>query len=95
MAHGVHPAVKGEQAAGADQVIDRPRLQSGPQQLPAGDDPVVRTRDTRRNGKWSEFARYRGVNSLHPTILAPPASPLNAQPQRNGAETHPPLPSRR
>ena len=95
MAHGVHPAVKGEQAAPADQVIDLIARESGPQQLPPRHDPVLRARDPGRNPKWGPFAGYRPVNGPHPARIAPPASPLNAQMQQNGTETPPSLPSRR
>jgi hypothetical protein len=58
--------------AGRDEVIDRPPLQTGAQQLPPRDDPMLRLRD-RRHPEWSRFARYRGVNRLHPARIARPA----------------------
>jgi hypothetical protein len=71
VAHGVNTAVKGDEAAGRDEVIDRATLQTRPQQLPPRDDTVLRTRDASRNREWSNFARYRGVNLLHPARIAP------------------------
>ena len=71
MAHGVDTAVKGDEGAGRDEVIDRAPLQTRPQQLPASDDSVLRSGDPRCNREWSDFARYRGVNSLHPATMAP------------------------
>jgi hypothetical protein len=79
VAHGVNTAVKEDETAGRHEVIDRVSAQTRPQQLPPRDDPVLRARDPRREGKWSDFTGYRPVNSLHPTILPPPASPNNAQ----------------
>jgi hypothetical protein len=67
-------------------------------ELPPRHDPVLRRRDPRRNGKWSKFARYSGVNLLHPATIAPIAQPNNADLQRNRPETpitlptQPPLP---
>jgi hypothetical protein len=73
MAHRVHPAVKGDQCAGRDQVIDLVTRETRPQQLPPGHDPVLRTRNSRRHGTWSHFAGYRPVKRLHPATLAPAA----------------------
>ena len=53
--HGVHPAVKGEQAAAADQVIDLVTRESRSRQLPPRHDPVLRALDRRCDLKWRTF----------------------------------------
>ena len=95
MAHGVNTAVKEDETAGRHQMIDLIARQARPQQLASRHNPVLRGRDRARKPKWSRFAGYRPVKLLHPANLAPIASPLNAQSQRNGPETPTSLPSRR
>ena len=94
VAHGVNTAVKEDEGAGRQHVLDRTAGQAHPQQLPPSHHSVLRARDRRRNPKWGPLSCYGGVNGLHPTILPPPASPNNAQSQRNGPETPTSLPSR-
>ena len=92
MARAVDAAMKGNQLARIDEVVDY-RLVKHTQQLPPGHDPVLRACHPRDELVRSKLSGYSGVKLLHSAILARPASPLNAKLQRNRAETAPALPS--
>jgi hypothetical protein len=52
VAHGVNTAVKEQDPAGRQQVLDRAAAQARPQQLPPSHHPVLRAADCRRQRKW-------------------------------------------
>jgi hypothetical protein len=76
--HRVHPAVKGDEPADVDHVVDDLPGEASPQQLPASHHAVLRGRDRRSDLEWSNFSGYTGVNLLHPARIAPIAQPNNA-----------------
>jgi len=50
--YGVHPAVKGDEPLGREQMLDRAAAQAGAQQLPPRDHTVLRASNPRREAEW-------------------------------------------
>jgi len=73
VAHGIHPAVKGVEATGAQPGLDRAPAHPGRQQLRPANDPMLLRGDSGdqpiRGGGWDGSAPYTVVNSSHPPSL--------------------------
>jgi hypothetical protein len=91
-----HAPVDGMQPAGAQRAVDHPSIDTGPQQLRAGDDALLISRDSANH---LEFASFSGANPRwfdHQLMVDPPppteqdgfvSSPLIARPDTSAKRT--------
>ncbi len=78
MAHGVHPAVKGVEAAGVDSPPDRTRSQTGGEKSLTAHDSVLppgEHTDDRSGSKVVAFVPHSGINVTNLTHASDGADP--------------------